>query len=248
MQPGAPLMHEERELNIYRQIKVRKGDAAAAFAAADVIIEGYYTTPFEEHAYLQPEAGLAYLDADERIVIHVASQWPHDDMHQIAHALRLPQERINEIVGPIGGAFGGREDISIQILLALGALLLKRPVRIVYSREDSVRGHGKRHPFYMSYRTGARRDGLLAAQEIELIADCGAYASTSGPVLANAVSFATGPYNVPHVQIDGYTVYTNNPIDDGLSRLSAPTSRPLPMSCRWRSWPQRSTWTRLSCA
>jgi CO/xanthine dehydrogenase Mo-binding subunit len=211
MQPSAPLVHEERSDNVYRYVKVRKGDAAEALAGADVTVEGYYTTPFEEHAYLQPEAGLAYLDGDGRIVIHVASQWPQDDLHQIAHALRLPQARIKEVVGPIGGAFGGREDISIQIFLALGAHLLRRPVKIVYSREDSVRGHGKRHPFFMRYRTGARSDGLLVAQEIELIADCGAYASTSGPVLANAVSFASGPYAVPNVSVDGYSVYTNNP-------------------------------------
>ena len=209
---GATLVHDERPDNTYRAIHVRKGDVAAAFARADVIVEGYYTTPFEEHAYLQPEAGLAYLDDDGRIVIHVASQWPQDDLHQIAHALKLPQERIKEIVGPIGGAFGGREDISIQIILALGAHLLKRPVRLVYSRGDSVRGHGKRHPFYMTYRTGAMRDGRLMAQEIELIADAGAYASTSGPVISNAVSFATGPYITPHVKIDGYAVYTNNPL------------------------------------
>ena len=212
MLPGAPLIHDERGSNIYRQIKVRKGDVAAAFARSDVIIEGAYTTPFEEHAYLQPEAGLAYRDGDGRIVVHVAAQWPHDDLHQIAHALRIAQDRVKEIVGPIGGAFGGREDITIQILLALGAYLLKRPVRIVYSRADSIRGHGKRHPFSMTYRSGATKDGLLTAQEIELVADCGAYASSSGPVLANAVSFASGPYNVPNVKVDGYTVYTNNPM------------------------------------
>lgn len=211
-QPGAPLVHDERADNTYYAVRVRKGDTAAAFAQAHVIVEGYYTTPFEEHAYLQPEAGLAYPDDDGRIVIHVASQWPQDDLHQIAHALQMPQARIREIVGPIGGAFGGREDISIQILLALGVYRLQRPVRIVYSREDSIRGHGKRHPFYMTYRTAAARDGTLLAQEIELIADAGAYASTSGPVISNAVSFATGPYSTPNVAIDGYAVYTNNPL------------------------------------
>lgn len=212
MQPGAPLVHDGRDSNIVRHVKVRRGNVAAAFAQADVVVESYYTTPFEEHAYLQPEAGLAFLDDNGRIVVHVAAQWPQDDMHQIAHALQIPQDRLKEVVGPIGGAFGGREDISIQIFLALGALRLQRPVRIVYSREDSVRGHGKRHPFFMTYRTGARSDGLLLAQEVELISDCGAYISTSVPVLSNAVSFAAGPYVIPNVKIDGYTVYTNNPI------------------------------------
>jgi CO/xanthine dehydrogenase Mo-binding subunit len=213
MQPKAPLVHEERgESNVLHSIRIRKGDVAQGFAEADVVIEGTYVTPHVEHAYLQPEAGLGYIDDLGRITVVAAAQWPHDDVHQIAHLLNLPAEQIHEIVPAIGGAFGGREDMYIQHLLALCAFVLRRPVKIVFSRQESIRCTGKRHPFYMRYKTGARRDGRLTAMEIEIVTDAGAYASTSIPVLANATSFAAGPYVVPHAKIDTCTVYTNNPV------------------------------------
>ncbi|MBI5956297.1 MAG: xanthine dehydrogenase family protein, partial [Chloroflexi bacterium] len=210
MAPGAPLVHEEKGTNVLKHFFVRKGDVAAGFAQADVIVEGYYHTPHQEHAYLQPEAGVGLIDELGRVTVYVAAQWPHDDVHQIAHALNLPETQVRECVTAIGGAFGGREDISLQILVALGAYKTRRPVKLVYTREESIRGHGKRHPFFMRHRTAATRDGLLVAAEIELISDAGAYASTSIPVLANATSFAAGPYQIPNVSIDTYTVYTNN--------------------------------------
>ena len=212
MKPGAPLVHEEREGNVLRHVQIRKGDVEAAFAQADVIVEGYYTTPFVEHAYLQPEAGLGYIDDEGRVTVVCASQWPQDDLHQIAHMLYLPQDQVREVVPAIGGAFGGREDMFIQHLLALAAYLLRRPVRMIFTREESVTRTGKRHPFYMKHRWAASRDGRLRAMEIEGIADAGAYASTTIPVLNNAVSFFNGPYCVPNAQIDGYGVYTNNAI------------------------------------
>ena len=226
MQPGAPRLHPERgESNVLHSIRIRKGDVAQGFAAADVVVEGTYVTPHVEHAYLQPEAGLGYIDDEGRVTVVAAAQWPHDDVHQIAHLLNLPPEQIREIVPAIGGAFGGREDMYIQHLLALCAFVLRpdtasscnvsglrRPVKMVFSRQESLRCTGKRHPFYMRYKTGARRDGHLTAVEIEIVTDAGAYASTSIPVLSNAASFAAGPYVVPHAKIDAYTVYTNNPV------------------------------------
>jgi len=213
MQPGAPGVHPERgESNVLHSIRIRKGDVAQGFAEAAVVIEGTYVTPHVEHAYLQPEAGLGYIDDAGRVTIVAAAQWPHDDVHQIAHLLNLPPEQIHEIVPAIGGAFGGREDMYIQHLLALCAFVVRRPVKMVFSRQESLRCTGKRHPFYMRYKTGARRDGRLTAMEIEIVTDAGAYASTSIPVLANAASFAAGPYVVPHAKIDAYTVYTNNPV------------------------------------
>jgi len=213
MQPGAPRVHPERgESNVLHNIRIRKGDVAQGFAAADVVIEGTYVTPHVEHAYLQPEAGLGYIDDEGRVTVVAAAQWPHDDVHQIAHLLDLPTEQIHEIVPAIGGAFGGREDMYIQHLLALCAFVLRRPVKMVFSRQESIRCTGKRHPFYMRHKWGARRDGRLTAVEIEIVTDAGAYASTSIPVLSNATSFAAGPYVVPHAKIDTYTVYTNNPV------------------------------------
>lgn len=213
MQSDAPLVHGERgRSNILRHIKIRKGDVEAGFAKADVIVEGEYSTPFVEHVYLQPEAGLGYIDEQGRVTVVCAAQWAHDDLHQIAHILGLPISRVREIVPAIGGAFGGREDMFIQHLLALCAYVLRRPVRMIFSREESVSRTGKRHPFHFKCRHGATRDGYLTAVEVEAISDAGAYASTSIPVLSTAVGFLAGPYVVPNARLDGYTVYTNNAV------------------------------------
>lgn len=213
MKPGAPLVHDERgDTNILQHFRIRKGNIEVGFDQADVIVEGYYITPHVEHAYLQPEAGLGYIDEQGRVTVIAAAQWPHDDLHQIAHMLNLPQDQLREIVPAVGGAFGGREDMYIQHLLALCAYVVRRPVKMVFSREESVCRTGKRHPFYLRHRWGATHDGKLTAVEIEGISDAGAYASTSVPVLANATSFFAGPYVIPHAKIDGYTVYTNNAV------------------------------------
>ncbi|MGB5931457.1 MAG: xanthine dehydrogenase family protein molybdopterin-binding subunit [Anaerolineae bacterium] len=213
IKPGAPLIHEERgDSNILKHIKIRKGDIEKGFAEADVVIESYYVTPHVEHAYMQPEAGVGYIDEKGRVTVIAAAQWSHDDLHQISHMLDLPLDQVREIVPAIGGAFGGREDMYIQHMLALCAYCVRRPVKMVFDREESIRNTGKRHPYYMKYGTGATRDGKLTAVEIELISDAGGYASTSIPVLNNAASFAAGPYVVPHAKVDAYTVYTNNAV------------------------------------
>jgi len=227
MKPGAPLVHDERgDTNVLHHIKIRKGDVEAGFAQADVIVEGYYITPHVEHAYLQPEAGLGYIDEQGRVTVVCAAQWPHDDLHQIAHFLNLPQDQLREIVPAIGGAFGGREDMYIQHLLALAAYVVRRPVKMVFSREESISRTGKRHPFYLWHRWGATKDGRLTAVEIEGISDAGAYASTSIPVLSNATSFFAGPYVVPNAKIDGYTVYTNNAVTMAMRGFGA-TQAPI---------------------
>lgn len=213
MKPGAPLIHEERgDSNILKHIKIRKGDIEKGFAEADVVMEKYYVTPHVEHAYMQPEAGVGYIDEKGRVTVIAAAQWCHDDLHQMSHMLDLPLDQVREIVPAIGGAFGGREDMYIQHLLALCAYCVRRPVKMVFDREESIRNTGKRHPYYMKYGTGATRDGKLTAVEIELISDAGGYASTSIPVLNNAASFAAGPYVAPHAKVDAYTVYTNNAV------------------------------------
>lgn len=210
MNPGATLVHEEKSTNILKSYRIRKGDVRKGFAEADVIVENDYFTPLTEQAFLQPEAGIAYIDDQGRVTVHSAGQWAHDDRHQIAHALALPEEQVRVIYTPAGGAFGGREDISVQLVLALAAWKLQRPVKIVWSREESIRGHHKRHAFHIHHKLGATRDGKVTAVEAEIVSDAGAYASSSTVVLANAVLFSTGPYEVPNVKVDGYTVYTNN--------------------------------------
>lgn len=205
-------VHEDKERNILKHIPIRHGDVEAGFEQADVIVEGYYTTDAVEHAYLQPEAALGYIDNQGRVTVIAATQWAHDDLHQLAHMLDLPEDQVREIVPAIGGAFGGREDMFVQHLAALAAFVVRRPVKIVWTRSESVQFSGKRHPFYMRYRTGATCEGKLTAMEVEIISDAGAYASTSIVVLSNACSFSAGPYEVPHAKVDGYAVYTNNAI------------------------------------
>jgi len=215
MSDGAILLHPDRGSNIFCNYRIRKGDAVSAFAKADVIVEGEYHTPCQEHAYLQPEAGISYMDQEGRITVQVAGQWTHEDQQQIAHALNIPLEQVRVIYPAIGGAFGGREDMSVQIVLALATWRLhqrgiNRPIKIVWSREESIIGHHKRHPYILRARLGASNEGKLLAAEVEVIADGGAYAYTSTKVLGNATLMCTGPYEIPNVKVDSYAVYTNN--------------------------------------
>jgi CO/xanthine dehydrogenase Mo-binding subunit len=215
MQEGAPLLHPDRGSNVFCHYRIRKGDVEEAFKRCDVIVEGEYRTPAQEHAYLQPEAGLGYIDEEGRVTIQVAGQWTHEDQEQIAHALNLPLEKVRVIYPAIGGAFGGREDMSIQIVLALAAMRLHergidRPVKIIWSREESIIGHHKRHPYLFRAKWGATREGKVIAAEVQVIADGGAYAYTSTKVLGNATLMCTGPYEIENVKVDSYAVYTNN--------------------------------------
>ncbi|MBI5053328.1 MAG: xanthine dehydrogenase family protein [Chloroflexi bacterium] len=210
MKDSAPRLFPEKESNVLIHYRIRHGDVDAAFSSAAVIVEGTYHTPCQEHAFLQPEAGLGYIDEEGRVTVQVAGQWAHEDQEQIAHALKLPLEKVRVIYPAIGGAFGGREDMSVQIVLALAAWKLKRPVKIIWSREESIIGHHKRHPFYIKCKWAADKDGKLLASENEVISDAGAYAYTSTKVLGNATLMVTGPYEIPNVKVDSYTVLTNN--------------------------------------
>ncbi|HXF63458.1 MAG TPA: xanthine dehydrogenase family protein, partial [Caldilineaceae bacterium] len=220
MAPDAPILHPypfaypygERRLdsNVLHSYRIQRGDVAAGFAQADVIVEATYRTHAQEHAYLQPEAGLAYVRPDGRIEVICAGQWMHEEREQIAHALGLPAEQIVVRYPAIGGAFGGREDISIQIALALAAWKLGRPVKTVWSREESIIGHHKRHPYILRAKWGATRDGRIVAAQMDVTSDAGAYAYTSTKVLGNATLACLGPYDIPNVLVDARTVYTNN--------------------------------------
>jgi CO/xanthine dehydrogenase Mo-binding subunit len=215
MKNDAALLHPETGSNIFCHYRIRKGDVEKAFSEADVIVEDIYQTPAQEHAYLQPEAGICYFDEENRITVVVAGQWTHEDQEQIAHALNLPKDRIRVIYPAIGGAFGGREDMSVQIILALAVYRLdqrgiRRPIKIVWNREESFIGHHKRHPYSIKTRWAAKKDGKVTAVEAELIADGGGYIYTSPKVLGNSIVMCTGPYEIPNVKADAYAVYTNN--------------------------------------
>lgn len=233
MAPDAPQLHRHRqpseihpelstEGNIISHHQIRKGDMEAGWEAADVVVESEYRTPAQEHAYLQPEAGLAYIDDGDRVAVVVAGQWTWEDQHQIARALDIPPEGVRVIYPAIGGAFGGREDMSVQIVLALAAHKLQRPVKIIWSREESILGHCKRHPMWFRCKWGATREGKLVAAEVSVVADGGAYCYTTNKVLGNTTVTCTGPYEIPNVKVDVDGVYTNNPPGGAMRGFGAP--------------------------
>jgi CO/xanthine dehydrogenase Mo-binding subunit len=194
--------------NVVRSIVIRHGNTAAT---GEVTVEGVYETGIQDQAFLGPESGLAVPDGEGGIDIHVATQWLHVDRAQIAPCLGLAPERVRVHLAGVGGAFGGREDVSMQIHAAALALHTSRPVKIVYSREESFTGHVHRHPSKIWARHTATREGLLVHVEMRILLDGGAYASSSTAVAANAAAFACGPYNVPNALLEATVVYTNNP-------------------------------------
>lgn len=226
MEKDSPRIHGNS--NIIYHYKCRKGDIEEGFKACDAIVENEYKTSMVDHAFLQLESGLAYLEDDGGLVVCAATQYPHFDQIEIAEALGLPKEKVRIINPAVGGAFGGREDITMQIHIALGALLTKRPVKVCYSREESFYAHSKRHPLYMNFKTGADKKGKLIALEAEIIGDTGAYASWAVNVLRKAGVHATGPYEIPNVKIDSYAVYTNNPFCGAMRGFGATQ---VPVAC-----------------
>ncbi len=201
--------------NILKKYQIRKGDMDAGWAEADIFVEGEYHLPYQEHAYLQPEAGVGYIDEEGRVTIEVGGQWTHEDQEQVAHALGLPLEKVRIIYPAIGGAFGGREDMSLQIVLGLAAMRLheqgiNRPIRITWSREESIRGHHKRHEAVVKTKWGATNEGKITAVSAEVFMNSGAYAYTSTKVLGNFHLMVTGPYEIPNAHLDSYAITTNN--------------------------------------
>jgi len=204
--PGAPRLHESG--NLVRHLKIRKGDPAPS---ADVVVTGEYTVGMQDQAFLGPEAGLAVPDGAGGVDLYVATQWLHADQRQICAALGLPPEQVRLSLAGVGGAFGGREDLSMHVHACLLALHAGQPVKMMYGREESFFGHVHRHPARMRYEHGASRDGTLAYVRAEIYLDGGAYASSTPAVVGNAGTMGIGPYVVPNVHVDAYGAYTNNP-------------------------------------
>jgi CO/xanthine dehydrogenase Mo-binding subunit len=199
---------EDPRPNVVRSLIVRHGDPESD---GEVVVEGVYETGIQDQAFLGPESGLAVPDGEGGIDIHVATQWLHVDRAQIAPCLGLPLESVRVHLAGVGGAFGGREDVSMQIHAALLALHTSRAVKIVYNREESFTGHVHRHPSRIWARHTAGRDGRLVSVSMRILLDGGAYASSSTAVCANAAAFACGPYAVPNALLEATVVYTNNP-------------------------------------
>ena len=194
--------------NLVRHVKIRKGDPAPA---ADVVVAGEYEVGMQDQAFLGPESGLAVPAADGGVELYVATQWLHVNQRQICDALGLPADRVRLTLSGVGGAFGGREDLSMHVHACLLALHTGKPVKMVYSREESFFGHVHRHPAHMRFEHGASRDGKLVYVKAEIFLDGGAYASSTPAVVGNAGTMGIGPYVVPNVHVDAYGAYTNNP-------------------------------------
>lgn len=196
--------------NILTLRKVRKGDVEAGFAASKVIVERKYTTQSVEHAYIEPEAGLAEYDG-RMVTIWVSTQNTHFDRKEVARNMGLGVHQVRIVQAVTGGGFGGKLDISVQCYLALAAYKTGRPVKMVWQREESMVASAKRHPYLIDYKSGVDADGKLLAVKAKIIGDSGAYASYGPAVLTRAAVHATGPYEVQNVYVDAYAVYTNNP-------------------------------------
>ncbi|SDY88153.1 purine hydroxylase alpha subunit apoprotein [Proteiniborus ethanoligenes] len=220
MKETAPQIHEGNS-NIVYHYKLRKGNMEEAFKKCDVIVENEYFVPMVDHVFLQPEAGVAYMEEDGTIVVAVATQYPHFDQLEVAEAMGVPPHMVKIINPAVGGAFGGREDITMQIHLAMAAKITGKPVKAIYSREESFDAHCKRHSVKMKYKTGATKDGKLLAMEAILIGDTGAYASWAINVMRKAGVHATGPYEIPNIKVDSYSVYTNNPFAGAMRGFGA---------------------------
>jgi CO/xanthine dehydrogenase Mo-binding subunit len=205
--PGAPLVQGSN--NVVADYKVRKGDVETGFAAADHIVENTFRTQFQEHAFLEPEVGLAWVDENEVVNIRVSTQ-VIEHFRFIAEAIGVPHNKVRILGALVGGGFGGKEDITVEVYLALLAQATRRPVRLVYSREDSFFGHGKRHPFVITHRTGVTKNGKITALKVSITADAGAYVFLSPYVLLYGTVAAPGPYRVDNLWIDAEAVATNN--------------------------------------
>ncbi|MEU7046089.1 xanthine dehydrogenase subunit D [Streptomyces varsoviensis] len=216
----APLLHPDRadrhaahvpHPNIVHRQPIVRGDVAAARARAEVIVTGEYEVGMQDQAFLGPESGLAVPAEDGGVDLYIATQWLHSDLRQIAPVLGLPESKVRMTLSGVGGAFGGREDLSMQIHASLLALRTGRPVKMVYNRFESFFGHVHRHPARLRYEHGATRDGKLTHMTCRIVLDGGAYASASPAVVGNASSLSAGPYAVDHVDIEALALYTNNP-------------------------------------
>lgn len=211
MDEQAPKLHPHG--NIHKRVQIINGDVDKAFATADLILENTFYSPRQMHAFIETEGGWGVLEKEGTLTIRCPGQYGFRDRMQIARALAWNPARIRVISSPIGGAFGGKDEITVQIYLALLALHTGgRPVKIHYNREESVIAGIKRHPFKVYMKTAARKDGTLVANLVRAVADTGAYASLGGEVISLAIEHSCGPYKIPNVDLEGYCVYTNNGI------------------------------------
>ena len=210
---SSTLIHEEfPEGNCFFERKINKGDVDQALAEADVVIDRTYRTSIQEHLYLEPDAGVAWIDEEDRYTVYVSTQNPHSDRDQVVQVLGVPPEKIRVIQAATGGGFGGKLDLSVQAFLLVALYHLRRPVACTYTREEQLLVTPKRHPLVIKYKTGATKEGRLLALDVDVLGDTGAYVSYGMAVATRAAIYSAGPYLVPNARIRSRMVYTNNPI------------------------------------
>jgi len=219
LKPGAPKVYGED--NVVARWRIRKGDLEKGMAEADLIVENTFRMPFVEHAYLEPEAGVAWVDDQGVINIRLCTQVV-EHFRSVAKALGIPQNKVRIHGTMVGGGFGGKEDVTVEIFLALLARETKRPVKLVYTREESFVAQSKRHPFVITHRTGVKRDGRITAAEIRMIADSGAYPYLTPYVLLYATAMATGPYRIDNVSVESVAAATNQPFTSAFRGFGGP--------------------------
>ncbi len=210
MKDGAPQLHQFAKNNITKHTKIRKGDVEEGFKQADLIVEETYQTAKIEHAYLEPEAGLAYVESDGCVTVHSPSQNITHHRHALAKILGRPINKVRMIMSTVGGGFGGKEDMIYQGMLALAAIKSRRPVRYVFTREESFIASAKRHPFSIQYKMGLKKNGKIVATKMVMVSDGGAYAMSTPGVMNKSAILGPGPYQLENVWVDAIGVYTNN--------------------------------------
>jgi aerobic-type carbon monoxide dehydrogenase small subunit (CoxS/CutS family) len=210
MRSGAPVLHDYAPDNVTKHIPIRVGDVEKGFAESDLVVEEIYSTQPIEHAYLEPEAGLAYVDHDGVVTIVSPDQNVTHHRHMLARIIAKPISKVRFIMSPVGGGFGGKEDMIYQGMLALLAMKTQRPVRLVFTREESIVSTAKRHPSRTVLRMGLASDGRIRAFQMKMLCDGGAYGLSTEGVMRKAAILAAGPYVIPNVKVDTIGVYTNN--------------------------------------
>ena len=224
IQSDAPMIHTDSPANICGTHEIVMGDVKEGFRQSDVIVEESFATSRQEHAYMEPEAAVATVDNQGQIVLYSCIQDPHYFAADIAQAVGIPMSQFRVIATSLGGGFGGKDDVSLQAFVVLAVQKLRRPVKMVYSREESFISSVKRHPMKLRVKLGATRDGKLQAFEGEILSDAGPYSGRSPVVITVAIHSFSGPYCIPNLKLIGKALYTNNPVGGAARGYGQPQS------------------------
>jgi nicotinate dehydrogenase large molybdopterin subunit len=210
MKLESPKVHGDN--NLASHLKIRSGDIEQGWLDSDLIIEEKITTQMVEHVHVEPHAAFAELDASGELLIMPSVQVPFLIAADVGKILKMPSHKIRVVTPTIGGGFGGKNEVTVEPYVALLALMTRKPVKMAFTREDEFNVSTVRHPYTTTYKTGLKNDGTLVARKVEIISDAGAYVTSGAATLQKASIHAAGPYRIPNVSVDGYLVYTNNPV------------------------------------